>query len=643
MDIMELNFPNSPFNRIIGNMERKFVVQGIFIVVAAIFIIRLFLLQVASSDYKELAQRNATRRMIDYAPRGVIYARDGKPLVTNTTVFDLMIVLKETKIQDTTEFCRKLHMTKEELNKVIKEIRKDKAWSRPTALIKQLSFNDLGRIEDVLVDYKGLYTQTRIIRNYEQHIMASALGYIGEISKKQLEGQKENYYSKGDYLGISGLESFYEEELRGKRGVKYMMVDVKGAEKGSLLNGKYDTIPVPGQDLYTSIDGDLQAYAEKLIAYKKGGIVAIEPSSGEILAFVSAPTYDPNMLAGRKFAKNAFALQKDTLKPLFNRPLMAKYPPGSIFKIAQALIGLQLGVINEHTLFPCNKDMVNCHNHASPLDLRASIQHSCNPYYYQVFKRIINQDKFPDKFKDTEAGYDEWYHLIRNFGFGQKLGVDIPNEKAGSIPSNAFYDKIYGHRRWKFSTIYSLGIGQGEIGMVPLQMANFAACLANKGYYIAPHFVKGIGEDHKLSEKYKEKHYTGIDSKYFEIIADGMEKVVSSGTAAASKIKEISICGKTGTVQNPHGEDHSVFIAYAPKENPKIAIAVFVENAGWGGAWAAPIASLMIEKYLTDTITRGPLEKKILEKRFYEPKPVKRSIEVYAKDHDKSKDVNKQN
>jgi penicillin-binding protein 2 len=612
-------------------MERKFVVQGIFVLIALIYIVRLFFIQVTSSEYKEMAQRNATRRMIDYAPRGIIYDRNEKPLVTNTTVFDLMIVLKETKIQDTADFCQKLRISKDDLQKVIKEIRKDKAWSRPTALIKQLSFNDLGRIEEVLVDYKGLYTQTRIIRNYEKRIMANALGYIGEISKKQLEQQKGNYYAKGDYLGISGLEAFYEEELRGQKGVKYLMVDVKGAEKGSLLNGKYDTIPVPGKDLYTSIDSDLQAYAEKLIAYKKGGIVAIEPATGEILAFVSAPTYDPNMLAGRMFARNAMALQKDTLKPLFNRPLMAKYPPGSIFKLAQALVGLQLGVINEHSAFSCNKDLVNCHNHVSPLDLRASIQHSCNPYYYQVYKRIINQDKFKDKFQDTEAGYDQWYHLVRNFGFGQKLGVDIPNEKAGFIPSTAFYDKVYGHHRWKFTTIYSLGIGQGEIGMVPLQMANFAACLANRGYYIAPHFVKGIGKDHELAEKYKEKHYTGIDSKYFDIIADGMERVVNEGTAAASKIKGIPICGKTGTAQNPHGEDHSVFIAFAPKENPKIAIAVFVENAGWGGAWAAPIASLMIEKYLTDTISRGALEKKILDKHFYEPKPVKKTNEVYAK------------
>lgn len=596
--------------------ERKHIIQGIFIFVALVYITRLFYLQVLDSEYKLLAQQNATRKIIDYPFRGLVFARDGEPLVENSTVFDLMVVLRELTIKDTVDFCTKFEITKEELNKVIAGIRKDVAYRRPTALIKQLSFTELARIQELIVEYKGLYTQARTIRAYPHAVMANALGYIGEISQYQLDKQKEMYYSQGDYIGISGLESYYEKVLRGKKGVRHVMVDVKGAVKGTLKNGMYDTLPVPGENLYTTIDLKLQMYGEKLLANKKGGIVAIEPSTGEILAIVSSPTYDPNMLAGRRYSENFKQLNRDSLQPLFNRPLMAMYPPGSIFKLSQALIALQMGVITPHTLFSCNKDLVNCHPHSSPLDLKGSIQHSCNPYYWNVFKKIINQDKSPNKYLDSEMGFDQWYKHVRSFGFGQRLGVDLPSEKPGIIPSNAFYDRVYGDMRWKFSTIYSLGIGQGEIGIIPIQMANLAAIIANKGYYYTPHLVKGIGNEHKIPEKFTEKHFTSVDPKHFDAVIDGMEQVVLAGTAAWSKIKGTSICGKTGTAQNPHGEDHAVYIAFAPKENPKIAIAVFVENAGFGGTWAAPIANLMIDKYLNDTISRPPMEKYILDKYF---------------------------
>lgn len=596
--------------------ERKHIIQGIFLSVALIYVIRLFYLQVLDSEYKLLAQQNATRQIVDFPFRGLIFDREGQPLVENSTVFDLMIVLKEAQIKDTADFCAKFGLTKEELNKTIKEIRKDKAWSRPTALIKQLSFTDLARVQELVMEYKGFYTQSRTIRAYPKSVMANALGYIGEISKRQLENQKDPYYSQGDYLGISGLESYYEKILRGKKGIRHVMVDVKGVEKGSFKNGLYDTLPVPGENLYTTIDLDLQMYGEKLMENKLGGIVAIEPSTGEILSIVSSPTYDPNLLSGRKFSQNAARLQKDSLKPLFNRPLMAMYPPGSIFKLAQALIALQLGVIKPSTQFACNKDLVNCHPHPGPVDVKGSIQHSCNPYYWNVFKKIINQDKSTNKYLDSEIGFDIWYKNIKSFGFGQKLGIDLPGEKPGIIPSNAFYDRVYGDMRWKFSTIYSLGIGQGEIGTIPIQMANLAAIIANRGFYYTPHLIKGIGQSKKTPESFLEKHYTTVGPEHYGVVIDGMEQVVLAGTAARSQIKGISMCGKTGTAQNPHGEDHAVFIAFAPKENPKIAIAVFVENAGFGGTWAAPIASLMIEKYLNDTITRPPLEKHILDKRF---------------------------
>jgi penicillin-binding protein 2 len=302
---------------------------------------------------------------------------------------------------------------------------------------------------------------------------------------------------------------------------------------------------------------------------------------------------------------------------------MAMYPPGSIFKLIQALIGQQLGLINPSTRFACNKTLVNCHDHPSPQDLKGSIQYSCNPYYWQVFKKIINQDKSTNKFVDTELGFNEWYRQVQTFGLGKKLGVDLPDEKPGIIPSNAYFDRVYGDLRWKFSTIYSLGIGQGEIGVIPIQMANIAAIMANRGYYYTPHLIKGIGEKRKIPKKFLEKHYTSVDRKHFDVVVDGMEQVVLAGTAAWSQLKGISVCGKTGTAQNPHGEDHAVFIAFAPKDNPKIAIAVFVENAGFGGTWAAPIASLMIEKYLNDTISRPPMEKYILEKDFIGRKKTK--------------------
>lgn len=596
--------------------ERKHIIQGIIVFVALVYIIRLFFLQVLDSEYKFLAQQNATRQVIEYPFRGLIYSRDNQPLVENATVFDLMIVLRETQIKDTAQFCFDFGISKDDLKKVIKDIRKQMAYSRPTALIKQLSFTELAKIQELAMQHKGLYIQARTIRSYPYNAMANALGYIGEISQRQLDNQKDHYYSQGDYVGISGLESYYEKVLRGKKGTRYVMVDVKGAEKGSFKNGIYDTLPIPGENLYTSIDLKLQMYGEKLLENKKGGIVAIEPSTGEILAIVSSPSYDPNLLAGRKYSENFGKLQKDSLQPLFNRPLMAMYPPGSIFKLAQALIGLQLGVITPHTQFACNKALVNCHSHPSPQDLKGSVQYSCNPYYWNVFKKIINQEKSDNKYKDTEIGFDEWYKNIRTFGFGQKLGVDLPNEKGGIIPSNAFYDKIYGDMRWKFSTIYSLGIGQGEIGIIPIQMANLAAIMANRGYYYTPHLVRGIGNQKRIPEQFLVKHYTSIDPKHFEVVIDGMEQVVLAGTAAWTQIKGISICGKTGTAQNPHGEDHAVFIAFAPKENPKIAIAVFVENAGFGGSWAAPIANLMIERYLTDTTSRAPMEKYILDKHF---------------------------
>jgi penicillin-binding protein 2 len=604
---------------------RRNIIQFVFILIGSIFIVRLFILQVLDTDYKFKAQDNVMRKITIYPHRGEIFDRKGKAIVHNNPVFDIMVITKEMDIKDTALFCEQFNVTKKEFLAALKKAKEQKEYSKvkPIALFKALSVTDFARIQDYLIDYKGFYPQKRTIRSYPHSAMANALGYIGEISKRQLEHQKDKYYQQGDYVGISGLESLYEPQLRGKRGARYVMVNVKGVEKGSFKAGIYDTLSVAGENLYSTIDLDLQRYGELLMENKIGSVVAIEPSTGEILSIISSPTYDPNLLAGRLFVKNYRALEKDSLVPLFNRPLMAMYPPGSIFKLIQALIGQQLGLINPSTRFACNKTLVNCHDHPSPQDLKGSIQYSCNPYYWQVFKKIINQDKSTNKFVDTELGFNEWYRQVQTFGLGKKLGVDLPDEKPGIIPSNAYFDRVYGDLRWKFSTIYSLGIGQGEIGVIPIQMANIAAIMANRGYYYTPHLIKGIGEKRKIPKKFLEKHYTSVDRKHFDVVVDGMEQVVLAGTAAWSQLKGISVCGKTGTAQNPHGEDHAVFIAFAPKDNPKIAIAVFVENAGFGGTWAAPIASLMIEKYLNDTISRPPMEKYILDKDFIGRKKTK--------------------
>lgn len=596
--------------------ERKIVIQAIMIIIGLIYVIRLFFLQVLDSSYKIEAEINAIEKVVDYPYRGLIYDRNGELLVFNTPVFDITIVTKEFKLKDTTLFCSRFGLSKEEFIALIQEVKKRRGYSRnkPQAIFKQLSLEDFAHIQDYMNDYEGLGTQARTMRSYSSSTAANALGYIGEISPTALDKQTDNYYKQGDYIGISGLELSYEKELRGRRGVKYIMKDVHGVQKGRYRGGAFDTISAPGKNLVSTLDSKLQQYGELLMQNKIGSVVAIEPKTGEILSFISAPSYDPNVLTGRKFSGNYVTLEKDPYKPLFNRPLMAMYPPGSIFKLAQALIGLQEGVITDHSQFSCDKSLVNCHDHPSPQDLRGAIQWSCNPYFYMVFKKLINREMNPNKFKDTEIGFDIWRRHILTMGFGEKIGIDLPNVKRGNIPSNQYYDKIYGDLHWKFSTIYSLSIGQGEINIIPIQMANLAALVANKGWYYTPHLVKSIGESKMIAEEFKTKHHTSIDSKHFDPIIDGMERVVLGGTAAWLKMKDITICGKTGTAENPHGDDHSVYIAFAPKEDPKIAIAVFVENAGFGAMTAAPIAHLMIEKYLKDSITKAPLEKFILDK-----------------------------
>lgn len=589
-------------------MERKQVIQIIFIAAGLLFVIRLFGLQVLNSRYKAMADDNAIERVIDYPHRGTIYDRNGKLLVFNKPVFDIMVVMRELKIADSLAFCEKFGLSLPVFRTLLTQIRSEVGYSqhKPIALFKQLSETDYAAIQPYLNEYAGLYTQARSVRTYPHQSAAQVLGYIGEISPKMLETRGQEY-RQGDYIGLSGLELSYEKELRGRRGISFILKDVKGIRKGAYLGGQYDTAAVAGEDLYCGLDLELQQYGEQLMKNKIGSIVAIEPQTGEILSFVSFPSYDPNILSGRNYAQNYQLLEREPTRPLFNRPLMAMYPPGSIFKPAQALIALELGLIRETTMFPCDKTVVNCHPHPSPTDVKGSIQWSCNPYYHSVFRKIIEQGKSKNQFIDSEYGFDEWRKFILTMGFGKKLAVDLPYEKNGNIPSHQYYDRIYGDKGWKFSTIYSLSIGQGEVSVTPIQMANMAALMANRGWYITPHLAHGIGKEKKLREEYKTKHVIPISPKHFQLIVDGMEQVVLHGTAYFTKIKGVTICGKTGTAQNPSGEDHAVFIAFAPKENPKIAIAVFVENGGFGAVSAAPIANFMIAKYLKVPLT--PMEK----------------------------------
>jgi penicillin-binding protein 2 len=458
--------------------------------------------------------------------------------------------------------------------------------------------------------YPGFYVQPRTLRKYSKPVAAHILGYVSEVDDNIT--RKDPYYKPGDYIGKSGIEEAYEKEIRGKRGVKIFLVDVYSRIKGSFAEGKKDTIAVQGANITSSIDLDLQEYGELLMKNKRGSIVAIEPTTGEVLTLISAPDYDPALLVGRVRSENFAKLQSDSIQqPLFNRALMASYPPGSTFKPINGLIGLQEGVITPETRFACNRGylFVACHVHPSPLNIVGAIGNSCNAYFCQAYRKVLENPAY----NTIADAYEKWREYLNEFGFGNKLGTDFVNELKGFIPTTEYFDKYYGKNRWKALTVISMAIGQGEVGTTPLQMANMTAAIANRGYFYTPHIVKSVGEGHIIDERFTTKHQIDIDPANFEEIVQGMEEAVNSGTAASVKLKDIIICGKTGTAQNPHGANHSVFIAFAPKDNPKIAIAVYVENAGFGATYAAPVASLMIEKYLKGEISNKALEQRILD------------------------------
>ena len=606
--------------------SRRYVVIGIFVVVGLVYLCRLAYLQIFDDTYAELANRNALRYVTQYPSRGLIYDRNGKLLVYNEAVYDLMVIPRQVKNIDTLEFCNLLKITKEEF---IKKMEKARVYSTytPSIFEKQISKEDFAPIQEKIYQYEGFYAQSRTLRYYPESVACHVLGYIGEVNEDMIA--KNPYYKKGDYIGMSGLEKSYEEILRGKKGSKITMVDVHNREKGSFKDGIYDTAAISGKNLYSTIDIELQKYAEALMKNKRGCIVAIEPSTGEVLCFVSAPYYDPNLLVGRVRGKNYKALAEDISKPLFNRVLMAEYPPGSIFKIAQALIALDMGVIQPNSGFVCDKSLVGCHGHPSATNVRDAIKMSCNPYFYRVFQRVVQQTN-PNTGKiDSKYGLMLWNAAAKRMGFGTRLDIDLPNVRKGYIPDSTFYNKWY-PSGWNFYTIYSNSIGQGEVGVIPLQMANFAALVANRGWYITPHLVRSYGDEKQREKfvKYSKKNYSFIPSSYWDLAVEGMWGVVheAGGTARRARIDDIAVCGKTGTAENI-GEDHSVFISFAPKTNPKIAVAVYIENAkGGGGTWAAPIASLVIEKYIRGEVERKEMEQMYMETNPCQPLPLVRKV-----------------
>ncbi len=596
--------------------SRRITIILIVSVIGIIYALRLLSLQVINDEWKNQGVALTEKEVIVYPSRGLIYDRKGRLLVTNQTVYDLMVLPKDVKPFDTTAFCKLVGLSYEELTSGLK---KAVSWPnvkyKPSPIIKQMTPPEYARISEELYKYPGFFGTPRTLRIYPQSIGALLLGDVAEIDKGELEQKPD--YRRGDYIGKSGIEKAYEEELRGTRGVRYVFRDNLGIER-NVAEGKLDVAAVEGTDLIATIDAELQRYGEELMQNKRGCIVAIEPSTGEVLALVSAPTYDPNLLVGRTRGNNFRALNSDLQKPLFNRATQAQYRPGSIFKLAQSLTALQLGTITPQTRIVCNRGIIGCHGSHSNDDLEMAIVHSCNPYFRGVMQRVVEGDRDPSsRFKDARIGLDIWQGYIKRFGFGSNLKTDIPGVKTGLVPGVSYYDKWYGELQWAYSTIYSLSIGEGEMLITPIQMCNLACVIANRGWYVSPHTVKQIGNGGKPRDEFLVRYDTGIDTAHFRVVVDAMEKVVGpGGTANRAKLKDIVICGKTGTVQNEPKEDHAVFVCFAPKDDPKIAMAVYVENAGFGGTWAAPIASMMIEKYLTDTVSNKAEEKRILEANF---------------------------
>jgi len=587
--------------------ERRYIVAGIFIAFILILLGRLFYIQVVDDRYALYASQNVIRKIVQYPARGPILDRTGKIMVQSESIYDIMVIPKQVTPFDTVEFCKLLGIDREGYDKRIVKARKYSPYLA-SVFEKQLSPQLYASFQERSSEFPGFFPQQRPIRTYPDSAAAQFLGYIGEATDAMIK-RSGGYYAPGDYVGITGVERSYEATLRGQRGVRNTMVDSRNVNKGAYANGAFDTAAVAGERLVSSLDMTIQKLGEALMKNKVGSIVAIEPSSGEILAFVSSPTYDPNLLVGKQRGNNAAALYKDPYKPFFTRPVQAYYPPGSSFKPLSALIAMQEGVITPQTVYICRgyyqagNRRIPCFHHEvhGAVTLSDAVAHSCNGYFDMVFEKLINRNGA----RKTDTSFNYWRNNVAKFGLGTRLGVDIPVEGKGNLPKASYYDKVYRKGGWRSSTVISLGIGQGELLATPLQLANIEATIANRGFYYKPHLIKAIGDKQVIKHEYTVRNYVGVDSQYFNPVINGMQSVVDFGTGVASKIPGIVMCGKTGTAQ-VKGQDNSVFVAFAPRDNPKIAIAVVVENAGQGGTWAAPIASFIIEQYLRGSISKRP-------------------------------------
>jgi penicillin-binding protein 2 len=586
--------------------DRKYTIQGLFILVCLILMAKLFYIQVGSDKYFISAESNVLKKIYTFPARGVIYDRNGKVLVQNEPVYDLIVIPNQVKEFDTLDLCNTIGIDMKGFHKRFTKAMNQSRY-QPSIFEKQLSVQIYASLQEKLSRFPGFMVQNRTIRHYPDSVAGQFFGYVKEVTKKDIE-ENNGYYRPGDYIGKAGIEKQYNNVLRGERGVINMLYDAYNVPQGSYADGKFDTLARAGEKVYSSLDMDIQKLGEQLLQGKVGSIVAIEPSTGEVLAFVSAPGYDPNRMVGRSQGNNYMEIFGNPNRPFLVRPTSGYYSPGSAFKPVNALIGLQEGVIDPETPFNCpggyraGNHTVKCEHVDGNISLRRGLARSCNTYACNVFARIMTQKKFKNKI----AAYNNWEEKVRKWGIGQKLEIDIPFEKKGILFNSDEYTKRFG-KYWGYTTVISLAIGQGEMNTTPLQMANIMATIANKGYYVKPHLIKAIGDKKTISKEYVQKNYVGVEERHFTPVIDGMQEAVNSpwGTAILSRVPNIIMCGKTGTVQNPHGKNHSVFIGFAPRDNPKIAIAVIVENAGYGSTYAAPIASYITEKYLTDSISKG--------------------------------------
>ena len=591
----------------------QFVVLLIFSVIGC----RLFYLQILDTKYKRLAEGNALRHEVQYPPRGEVFDRNGEYLVKSKECYDLMVVWREMDRAgfDTMRMCSILNLSKKRLMRKLADARMS---PRKACLVTNfVSKEDKLRFD--ACNFKGFFTVYRTVREYPRKVGGNLLGYVGEVNQRDID--RDDYYRMGDYIGKSGVESAYEEVLRGTKGVKITEVDTHGATKGSYMEGRLDTLPEAGKYIVCTIDARLQKFCEELMEGKIGAAVAIEPATGEILMMVSSPTYDPDELVGRERGNHYMQMLGNKRRPLFNRAVSAKYPPGSTFKLVQGLVGMQEGVLTPANAYPCHggysygSKKMKCHPHPSPLDLRNAVANSCNAYFCYVLRNVLDNPRYGS----VKEGFDVWEEYVKSFGFGRKLDSDFNGEGNGYVPDRGFYDKRY-RGSWNSLTVISLSIGQGELGCTPLQMANLAASIANRGYYYIPHIVKRIEGRDSIDRRFYERRYTKVDPRYFEPVVEGMWRGVHvAGTSRMAFLPGLDVCGKTGTAQNPHGRDHSTFLSFAPKDNPKIAISVYVENAGFGASAALPIASLLEEFYLTDTITRPELVERVKQMQIYYP------------------------